>query len=1026
MKINTMKKIRLFCISFLLILGSSLFAQKVKIIGTVEDALGALTGVSIVEKGTKSGTVTDANGKFSIMVSPEGELLLSYIGYEAQIVKINEKKTLRVLMKENTKNLDEVVVVGYGTMKKRDITGSITSIDSKEIEKSQVVNLAAALQGKVTGLDIMGSSEPGAGSSYRIRGTSTLSDGGSNPLFIVDGMETYNIDNINPRDIQSVEVLKDAASTAIYGSKSANGVIIITTKVGNSSKPKVSVSYSMKQSQIAHYLPQMNRSEGLRYEQLRSYLGGSSTITNRDSLNPAFTSDNYYQKLLYRTAYTPQVDASVSGADKSIRYFVSAGYADEQGIQLNTFNKRMTTRVNVDYIGTSKMTIGTRLALTVANQRQGAWSSRNSMLSRPAFYNLYEPDGTYTSYILGNSYNPIAATMLGATNYKNYDLNLNEFIEYQFLRDLKFRTSISASMYQSNSGTYTPAVLSTSNIASSTNSNSTRISWTQDNVLTYNKLFNKVHSVNIMGGFSLQKTTTDLTNLSVTNNITNSIATSNAYGGVTMNNTYSSWTGNCLASFYGRGSYSYKGRYLFNSNIRYDGSSRFGADKRWGLFPSVSAGWRISDERFMNWTKPALKDAKFRLSYGVTGNQSTGDFASLDVYSTNTYADYMGLSPSQLSNPDLGWETTKQLNGGLDLTFFDGRLNLVVDYYNKKTSDVLYSVKIPQTNGFSTSYRNVGNVDNNGFEFSIKTTNIHTIDFEWNTSLNLSFNKNIISSVPEGGQQILNNVYILDKGYAVGTMYGYKKLAVFAYDQSNAFTSDWKQLTPTFNSKGAFTGYQLDGQTYSGTVKQLRYSSSTGTVFKGGDVMWDDVNHDGVIDAKDRQVLGYGQPDVLGGFNTEFKYKNFTLSAFFSFALGGEVFNEYEYIRDCQIYSASKEPSPLYVANSWTAQGDVAKYPNCYNTALLGNTREASSMWVEDGSYIRLKNLRLGYDLPKGLMNKLHVSSVNVYVMLQNFFTWTNYSGYDPEFQSSGFSVGYDNNTYPKAKDILFGLNLNF
>jgi hypothetical protein len=251
-------------------------------------------------------------------------------------------------------------------------------------------------------------------------------------------------------------------------------------------------------------------------------------------------------------------------------------------------------------------------------------------------------------------------------------------------------------------------------------------------------------------------------------------------------------------------------------------------------------------------------------------------------------------------------------------------------------------------------------------------------------------------------------------------------LAIFAYNQSNAFTNDWKQLTPIFDSKDRFTGYQLDGKTYTGEVKQLKYSSSTGTVFKGGDVMWDDINNDGIIDAKDRQVLGCGQPDVLGGFNTEFKYKNFTLSAFISFALGGEVFNEYEYQRDNQLWSVLTEPSPVFIANSWTAQGDNAKYPSPYNTAAVGNTREASSMWVEDGSYIRLKNLRLGYDIPQGFANKLHVSSVNVYFILQNFFTWTNYSGYDPEFQSWGFSVGYDNNTYPKAKDILFGLNVNF
>ena len=1008
----------------LLMIVFSLFAQKINITGTVSDASGTLPGVNITVKGVAVGTMTDLTGKFSIQAPKDGELLVTYIGYEPQTIKINGKKTFQIILIESAKNLDEVVVVGYGTMKKRDVLGSIRSVDAKEISKSQPVNLAMALQGKVTGLDIVGSSEPGEESSYLIRGTSTLGENGSTPLFIVDGMETSNVNSINPRDIQSVEVLKDAASTAIYGSKSANGVIIITTKEGNSSKPKVSINYSLKESQIAKMLPQMNRTEGKRYEMIRNTSLKFSATINPDSLNPDYMSDNFYQELLYRKAYTHQIDASVSGAEKRLKYFLSAGYAKEDGIQINTYNNRLTTRINVDYVANDKLTLGNRFSLTVSDRRQATVSSRSSMLSRPADFNIIEPDGSYTPPLTGKP-NPVAASILGPTNSKNYDLNLYEFLEYKFLPSLNFKTSITESMYQSNSSTFSPAILDRALISYSANSNSTRNSWTLDNVLTYSKNFNKVHSVTAMGGFSLQEATTDMTKLSV-KGVIDGITTSNAYSAVNIGGTNTTWTGNRLASFYGRVSYNYLSRYLFNSTIRYDGSSRFGADKRWGVFPSAALGWRISDESFMGWTKPALKDAKFRLSYGVTGNQNTGDFAPLDIYATSNYADYLGLSPSRLYNPDLGWEETHQLNGGLDLLFFDGRLGLVLDYYKKQTIGVLYQVKIPQTNGISTSYLNVGSVDNNGFEFEINSTNIKTKDFVWTTSLNISFNKNIISSIPQGGQQFINNVYILDKGYPVGTLYGWKRVQIFSYDQSNAFDANWHQLTPVFDAGSKFIGYQLNGADYTGPIQQLHYSSANGPVFKGGDVMWDDVNHDGVIDANDRQVLGCGQPILMGGFNTEFRYKNFTLSAFFSFVWGGQIFNEYEYQRSNNLYSPAIRENPVTFAKSWMAPGDVAMFPSPANAAALQNTREPSNLWIEDGSYIRLKNLRIGYDIPKSFTKKLGIESMTLSAILQNFFTWSNYSGFDPEVPRSGFAVGYDNNTYPKSKDMLIGLNINF
>ena len=1021
---NTIKFILLF--SFMLI-GNTVFAEDIKVSGVIEDKDGPLIGVNVLVKGYKTGTFTNSNGSFTVNAPSEGSIIISYVGYESQTVNVKGRTNIKVLLKESVQNLDEVVVVGYGTQKKRDITGSIVSVNAGELQQNAPTNIASALQGKVSGLEIVSSSEPGAESSFKIRGVSTLSNGGSNPLYIVDGMEVPNINNINTNDIASIEVLKDAASTAIYGSKSANGVLIITTKQGESKKPKVSITYSGKQSQLGHTLPQMSRLEGVRYETLRNYLSGNYTfIANRDSLNPAFGADNNYQDLVFRNAYTHQVDFSVAGADKNIKYFIGTGYLNDQGIQLNSYNNRLSSRINVDYIPNPKLTISNRLNFALSNKRAANSSaSRGTILSRPANYNVIEPDGTFTP-TLANRTNPVAQTVLAKNDTKIYDISLNEFVTYKILPELTFRSSISGNLVQSNYQSYNPAVLNVTLTSNSRNDYTTTLNWAHDDVLTFNKTLNGGHAFTVMGGFSLNSFSTDYSRLTVSDNISDAIQTSNAFGNVNMSQTYVTWTGYNMASFFGRGSYSYKGRYLFNSNIRYDASSRFGADHRWGLFPSASAGWRISDESFFEWAKPILKDAKIRVSYGVTGNQNTANFAPLDLYSTIVYATYAGLYPSQIANSKLGWEQTNQFNAGVDISLFEGRLALVFDYYNKKTKDVLFLSQIPQTNGYATSIQNIGMVNNNGFEFTFNSTNVRTKNFEWTTSLNLFLNKNMIASIPDGGRQLVSNVYILDKGYAVGTMYGFKRKAIFSYDESNAFNSEWQQLTPVFDSKNRFTGYQFNGQTYTGAVQQMRNATSTGTIYKGGDVMWDDINKDGVIDDNDKQVLGSGQPLVVGGFNTQFKYKGFNLSAYFAFSVGGKIFNEGEYNRSNGTYSAITRANPAIIANSWQAQGDVALFPKPDATALVGNTREASDLWIQDGSYLRLKNIKIGYDIPKKLCGFLNVQSMSVFAMAQDFLTWTNYTGYDPEILSNGFAVGFDNYAYPKAKSILLGLNLNF
>jgi len=1023
---NTMHLMKGILILLFLTASSLIYSQNITVKGVVSDDSGPMPGVNVMISGQKTGTITDINGAFSVNAPKDGSLIFTFIGYQTKMASINGQTNIKVTLIESTKELDEVVVVGYGTMKKRDITGAITSVSSEDLVSNVPTNLSGALQGKVAGLEIALSSEPGSESSYRIRGASTLSETGAQPLFIVDGMEMDNIDNISPRDIASVEVLKDAASAAIYGSKSANGVIIITTKQGESSKAKFSVSSSVRRSEIGRTLPQANRREAMDYEILRAYLENRApTAFVSDSLNPSYISDNYYQKILFRQSYTKQLDLSVSGSESKLKYFLSGGILDDQGIQLNTYNKRINTRVNVDYRATQKLTIGSRFSFSLGKNRIAPTESRNRILQRPANMALYLSDGTFAPVIASRT-NPLAFAMLAVNDNQFFDLYAYEFLEYRFSKSLRFKSSMALNFNQNNYRAFTPSTLLPVPIPTSTNRFRSKYKWTHEDVLTYNKTFKRSHVVTAMAGFSLQEGVDDNLTLSVTENISEAVQTSAGFINVDYNTTQHSWSANRLASLFGRFSYSYNGKYLLNSTLRRDGSSRFGRDTRWGNFPSTSIGWRFSEEKFMRFSKGFLSDAKFRYSFGITGNQAASDFAALSQYSTVSYADYVGIYPTQIENNLLGWETTRQHNIGMDISLFRSRVNVVLDYYIKNTTDVLFNMKLPETTGFTSSFSNIGAVNNKGFEAVITSKNIVKKNFEWSTTLNFAFNNNVLANVPAESVSILNDVYILDNGYTLGTMYGYKVNAIFPYDQSNAFTSDWVQLTPIFDEKDRFVKYQLNGQDYAGTVNQMRFGTSTGEIFKGGDVMWDDLNGDGIINAEDRQVIGKGQADIIGGFNNEFRYKSFTLSTFFAFSFGGDVYNRAEANRNSHKFSSLSIASMVNVANSWQAPGDIAKYPvpsSKRNT--VDNTRFASSLWIEDGSYIRLKNLKFGYNLPKKLNKAIGVESANISLMLQDFFTWTNYKGFDPEIPSRGFTVGYDNNSYPKSKSMLLGLNIN-
>lgn len=1025
MKINNIKLIRRFSFAlFFIALISSAFGQNITITGKVTDKSGDIPGVNVIVKGTPAGTNTNSKGDYKLLAPANSIIVFSFVGYEPQEINVSGRTVVNIELKEIATALEELVVIGYGVQKKRDLTGAISSIQAKEIMQNTPTDVAQALQGKVAGVEILASSgEPGAESRIRIRGTSTFTTDGASPLFIVDGMEVESISGINPQDIESLEVLKDAASAAIYGSKSANGVIIITTKQGKDGKPRININYMLKAAELAHRIPQMNTKESFELDDLRNFYNGKAAGSIPDSLNPVNNNDFFYQELLFRRAWSQQLDMSVAGGSQKLNYYLSAGYLNEQGVYIDTYNKRMSSRVNVDYQATDRFKIGTRISMSVGKSKPQSGNA-NDHLRRASYWSVIDPDDTYTA-VISSRPNPLAWAYLYKNDKVVYDINAYNYLEYKITKDLTFKSTISAILTNTKIDQFSPSLLSTAFQRSSRNEARLNTGWTHEDLLTYIKKLGD-HSFNFLLGFTMQDRRSENIILDVKDNLTEALPISTGFSTVDFNNTKATDSRNRMASYFGRVNYNYKGKYLLSANIRRDGSSRFGKDIRWGNFPSVSLGWRFSDESFLKLTNSYLTDGKLRASYGVTGNQAAGNFASLALYSTSYYADYVGFAPNQLGNPLLGWETTKQLNYGLDLNFYSGRVTFAVDYYDKKTLDILYSIRIPQTTGFKTLYQNVGDVANKGWEFNLNTTNIQTKNFYWKTTFNLSFNQNKVLNVP-GGEIADGTVYTLRDGWTIGTMFGYKYKSIFPWDQSNAYTTDWQQLSPVFDSNERFMNqYTLNGSPYLGQVKQKLFSDKK-TAFKGGDVEWEDVNRDGVIDTQDRTIIGCGQPDFFGGFNTEWNYKGFNLSAFFSFSVGGDVYNYTEWWRSSMKWAGDK-PNPMIVKRAWKAPGDIASFYKPVAGGAVDNPREATSIWVEDGSYIRLKSVRIGYNLPSSITDKLKIGTVNAYVQMRDLFTWTKYSGFDPEVNSrnSVFSIGYDDNAYPRSRDMVFGINVNF
>ena len=1027
-----------FSLLFLLLSTASFraVAQQIKVSGVVKDTSGnGVPAVTITIKGqTSAKSITDSKGQYTINVpNAKSVLVFTSVGFMPTEKKVGDHTNIDVSMVPGTSNLDEVVVIGYGSQKKRDVTGAISSVNSKQIAERQAVDVFDALQGQTPGVQIaQESGRPGAESSIRIRGTATM-EAGSNPLYIIDGAQGTSMDGINPNDIESIEVLRDAASAAIYGARSANGVIIITTKRGKDGKARMDFRETTSFGQLSHKVPQASASERRLYDLKRGSFAAKNNTVNNDSLNPGVNTYDYdYQSLLTRIGVRNQVDLSVSGGNPSLSYFGSFGYTQDKGIVLNSWSNIARGRFNIDYKANSKITFATRIQASYRTENRISDANVfEPAISRIAYLPVYLKDGTLSPPVAGSS-NPLADVLLRKNNYDVYNGSIYNSISYNFNKDLKFTVDANLTANTTHFLYFSPYLLTATAAHLDALSDSMNLTtfWQVQGFLNYNKAFQN-HTISSVLGVSAD-------NQFINNSFQQgggltadeAVLTMNSTGIKLPSNTYQERV--FSESYYARLGDSYLGRYMLNGTFRADGSSRFSPGHRWGYFESVSMGWRFSDEKFFDWTRNYLDDGKLRISYGITGNDKVGAYQFLNQYTIGSdfYSNISGIAPNNtLGNPNLSWEVVKQLNVGMDLALLKGRLNVSFDMYRKVTDKLLYHAPLDESTGETNVEVNIGSIQNRGIEFLINGSPIKNKTFTWNISLNMSLNDNKVLELYKHTPLLTGNpnAWKVSEGGRLGDFYGYKALGVYQYDASNAYSADWQLLTTKVNGPND-TSYILNGQKYGGVINKLK---TNGLTLHGGDMIWQNVDNvtgqrDSLIDDHNKQILGNAMPKWTGDLTNTFTYKQFSLSFNFYMSWGNKLYNAMNYNLNI-LSTTNNTPTPDFIHQSWWHQGDVTKYPKAQLNSGLGNTTNISSMYIEDASFIRFRNIRLTYQLDKRVCSRIGINGVSVFMFANNLALWTKYTGFDPEISmGNALSPGYDTGRYPRKKELGVGVNVNF
>lgn len=988
----------LFACAFQLSAQSNEVGQQKKVVGVVRDAEGEpIIGANITVKGQTTGTITDISGNFSIDAPVGSVLKVSFIGFETQNVKVTGEK-LTVILKEEANALDEVVVVGYGLVKKSDLTGSVGRVKADEIDKMPVTSIDQVLQGRVTGVHVRASNgEPGGSSNVTIRGGNSIS-ASNEPLYVIDGIiGAGNLDGINPADVASIEVLKDASSIAIYGSRGANGVVLVTTKRGNSSSgPSVSYNGYYGIQTPEKLLDVMSGPEMAQWQNESAAFRGDGVPPYEET---DVIGDTNWQNYIYRkTAPITDHNLNVSNATKNNNYFLSLNYFNQEGVMYNSGFERFQIRFNVDQKIGNYMKLGATMTSSYTYKDN---SIMKNMVQLPSTLPAYDEDGTWAKYnpLNSNYFNsPIALRECVTDNTRQLRVLGNVFAELMPIKNLLIRSSWGFNLSYSKHNLYQSAELPQNikqgKFGVASVDTSFPITYQNENTINYLMNFGK-HSIGILGGFTWQKYLNE--DLSAgANGFTND---SNLYHSLeasdpnkrNIDSGESEWG---MISYLFRLNYSYKSTYLLTITGREDGSSRLSKGNQWAFFPSAALAWRASEEDFIKRLN-LFSNLKLRVSYGTSGSQSIGAYAVWDKLASKTTVigdnKVIGYVPVLAADKNLGWEKTSQIDFGLEVGFLDNRIMLEADYYNKRTSDLLLTQELPYQTGFKSILRNIGSVRNQGLELTLNTVNIMTRDFKWNTSFSVSFNRNKVLNL--GEKDFLDNGIgsRITVGEPLGLFYGLKYLGPWKEEDIPA---------------------ELNGK------------------YMPGDARFDDVDDNNIIDELDRQVIGNAEPKFYGGIGSDFTWKNLTLSLFFDYSYGNDIYDLNGRAMDCG------HGSNLYGRhrNRWTEDNQDAYLPRAgsihknYYSMCIQEKNEAGgcSLFVHDGSYLRLKNVNVQYNIP--LKNKKILKSLQVYGTVSNVFTWTPYFGYSPDVdvEPSATRRGFDRNVYPQSRTYLLGVKAKF
>ena len=1009
------------------------YAQNRAVSGVVTSAEDEqpLVGVSVVIKGTSTGTITDLDGKYTLNVPEKGTLVFSFVGFSAAEVTVGNNSIVNLAMKGMADILGELVVTGYGTQIKREMTGNIARLKSKDIENMPLVSVDQALQGKAAGVFVnAGGGKLGQAVTVRVRGNSSIS-ANSEPLYVIDGVPitTGNLGNyggatntladINYNDVESVEVLKDAQAAAIYGARAANGVVLITTKRGKTGKTSINFNYQTGVSEATKRLDFLNASEfETFYRQAAGYrdkLAGINptdpnsftySIFGKDGFLDYYSLGTYgtpkqvdvnWQEQIFRKGPMQQADLQLSGGSDKTKYYISGQFLDNTGTIVGNRLKRLTGRMNIDHQANNWLSFGASMSLArTENQRlpdDNAFSNPLQSAALTPFTPLIDPN---TGLLAGAPpgdvgiplyYNPLLSIEYGSFKGLTYRVLSNVYGQVNITKNLRFRSEFGSDILSQNEEGYfgSQTVRNQTRAARGIGSNFGTFvtNFNTSNYFNYSQTFGK-HTVDATAGTGYQQSQT------LTNFIEGFGFASDSYkklaSAATKSNGSSTETNFRFVSYFVRANYKFMDRYLLGASARIDGSSRFGANSRYGQFPSVSAGWLLTEERFMK-NISAISFLKLRASYGITGNAEIGNFPQLGLAAGDaSYVGSPGQRPSQLANPDLRWETTKQADFGIDFGLFKNRVSGELDYYEKNTTDLLLEVNVPASTGFTRLFKNVGKLTNKGVEVVINTNNL-VGDFKWNTSINWAANRNKVTDIQgqviEGGIRNMNRV---TEGQPIGVFFAPEYAGV---NPANGDAQFYK------NSKNA------DGSIDRSIVANSAYNSAQ------------------------RVVIGNPNPDFLGGITNTFSYKGFDLSIFFNGVFGNDV-NFYgvgQYSSANGIYEDNQTRDQL---NAWRPDNTITDIPEA--RYLRGNGNQPSSRYIFDGSYLRLRSLSLSYSLPRQILDKMRLDKMRIYVSGTNLATFTKYKGWDPEVNSdsftSNFAQGNDFYTPPMPRTILVGINI--